>query len=257
MPEDLIVSRHSNAIRTLTRNRPRIMNALNLDVIYGLKRHLEESRSARDVRVIILQGAGKHFSSGADMALLNEGVSPSEALEWMRSFGKLIRTMRELPLPIIVKLRGVAAGGGANLALAGDFVIASHDTRFNEIFINIGLILDGGGTFFLPRLVGSVKARELALLGKEISGEDAASMGLIYKSVPDDKLDHEVETFAKILARKPQSAMAYIKEGLEGSLGMTLKESLQWEASHQAIMLQSNEHKEAVGRFFESRGKKE
>ncbi|MCP4667731.1 MAG: 2-(1,2-epoxy-1,2-dihydrophenyl)acetyl-CoA isomerase, partial [Deltaproteobacteria bacterium] len=153
------------------------------------------------------------------------------------------------------KVRGVAYGLGANIALAGDFVVASLDARFCEVFVNIGVILDGGGTYFLPRLVGLARAKELALLGEEISGKSAADMGLIYKSVPEEDLDRETEALAKKLAQKSPSAMALIKEGLEGSFDMSLKEALEWEAAHQAIMLQTREHKEAVESFLGSRGK--
>lgn len=163
--------------------------------------------------------------------------------------------MRELPQPIICKVRGVAYGVGANLALAGDFAICSHSARFCETFVNIGVIMDGGGTYFLPRLVGPAKAREIALLGEEIDGKTAASMGLIHKSFSDDDLDREVNALAHKLSEKSFPAVALIKEGLEGSLGMSLQQILEWEASHQSVMLQTSEHKEAVRLFLESRKK--
>jgi 2-(1,2-epoxy-1,2-dihydrophenyl)acetyl-CoA isomerase len=163
--------------------------------------------------------------------------------------------MREMRQPVISKVRGVAVGGGINLALAGDFVLASHDARLCEIFVHIGAILDGGGTYFLPRLVGMAKAKELALLGDFIDGKTAADMGLIYKSVPDGDLDRETETLAKRLTKRPLSALALIKEGLEGSFDMSLNKVLEWEAAHQSVLLQSKEHKEAVKAFLKSRGK--
>jgi 2-(1,2-epoxy-1,2-dihydrophenyl)acetyl-CoA isomerase len=150
-------------------------------------------------------------------------------------------------------LKGVAVGGGANLALAADFVVAAENTRFCEIFINIGAILDYGGHYFLPRLVGLAKARELAMLGDEIDGNTAASIGLIYKAVPEDQLETQVETLANTLAHKPPLALRLIKEGLENSFDMSLKQVLDWEAAHQSIALQTPEHKEIVKFFLESK----
>ena len=161
-----------------------------------------------------------------------------------------------MPQPIIAKVRGVAVGAGANLALASDFVLASEGARFCEVFVNIGVILDAGGTYFLPRLVGLARARELALLGEMVEAKRAAEIGLIYRSLPDQDLDRETENLAQKLSQKSSLAMALIKEGLEKSLDMTLDEVLEWEAAHQSIMLQTEEHQEAVRRFLKARGKK-
>jgi 2-(1,2-epoxy-1,2-dihydrophenyl)acetyl-CoA isomerase len=243
-------------IATLIINRPDVMNALNMDVINGLNEAFDKFSNDENVHVLILEGTGGNFSSGADMLLIHEERSCSEWLEVMKAFGRLIKTIRRVPKPVITKVRGVAVGGGCNLALAGDFVLASHNARFCEVFVNIGAILDGGGTYFLPRLVGIAKARELALLGDIIDGKTAASIGLIYKSVPDEDLDNEVDSLAERLLGKSPMAMALIKEGLEGSIDMTLEEVLEWEASHQAIMLQTKVLKDAVKDFLKSRGKK-
>jgi 2-(1,2-epoxy-1,2-dihydrophenyl)acetyl-CoA isomerase len=251
----LLIQRHER-ICTLKMNRPRIMNAINSAMIQKLQEAFDEISSDEEVRVVILEGAEGNFSAGADMRLLKEELGAPESFQGMKRLGRLIRTMRELPQPIICKVRGVAYGGGANLVLAGDFALASHNARFCEVFVNIGVILDGGGFYFLPRLVGLAKAREIALLGEEIDGKTAASIGLIYKSVPDEDLDHEVDTLAHKLSKKSLPAMTLIKKGLEGSLSMSLQEVLEWEASHQAVMFQTSEHKEAVRLFFESRKKR-
>jgi len=239
----------------VTIHRPEIMNAFNGAVSAGLMKAFEKISADRKTRVVVLQGAGGNFSSGADMHLLYAGAAPPERLQMMKGLSRLIVAMRELPQPIICKVRGVAYGVGANLALAGDFVIAAHDARICEVFVNIGVIMDGGGHYFLPRLVGLPKARELAMLGDEIDGRTATSMGLIYKSVPETALDAETEALARKLLLKSPAALALIKEGLEGSLNMTLREVMEWEASHQSIMLETREHKEAVKAFLRSRGK--
>jgi 2-(1,2-epoxy-1,2-dihydrophenyl)acetyl-CoA isomerase len=161
-----------------------------------------------------------------------------------------------MPQPVVTQLKGVAVGGGANLALTGDFVIAAENARFCEIFVNIGLIMDYGGTYLLPRLVGLAKARELAMLGNEIDGKTAAAMGLVYKSVPEVDIETEVASLTTTLAQKSPFALRLIKEGLEKSLDMSLKETLDWEAAHQSIALQTPQHKEIVQFFLDSKKNK-
>ncbi|MFH1242682.1 MAG: enoyl-CoA hydratase/isomerase family protein [Pseudomonadota bacterium] len=242
-------------IVTVTLHRPEVLNALNFEMITELHDLLSGLSSDKETRVVILEGAGGNFCSGADISLFLEETNAPEWLEGITLFSGLIRRLREIPQPVITKLRGVAVGGGANLALSGDFVIASHEARFRENFIHIGAILDGGGTYFLPRLVGLVKARELALLGDEIDGKTAASIGLIYKSVPDDELDQEVSNLARTLSQRPFAPMSLIKQGLEESLDRSLSQVLEWESAYQTIMLQTREHKDRVRSFLELRGK--
>ena len=232
------------------------MNALNRDVSLELMAAFEQIAADDDIHVVILEGAGGNFSTGADFALFDENHSVTEWLEGMQFLSRLIRRIREVPQPVISKLRGAAYGGGSNLALAADFVIAAHDARFCENFIHIGTILDTGGTYFLPRLVGLVRAREIAFLGEEITGKTAASMGLICKSVPNDELDVEVMTLAEKLSQKSLKALALIKQGLETSFDNSLKEIMDWEAAHQSIMLQSPEHKAIVKMFLDIKKQK-
>ena len=250
MAEDIVLSETHDTICTLTLNRPGIMNAVSHEMLTAFQEALACIADDEKIRVVILTGAGNHFSSGADMLLLDQADYSPEMLKFMRRLRKLIMGIRELPQPVICKVRGVAYGVGANTALAGDFVLASHDARFCEVFVNIGTVLDGGGTYFLPRLVGLAKARELALLGDEFDGRAAAQMGLIYGSVPDADLDKTVDGLAEKLAQKPPLALALIKEGLENSFDMTLSQVLEWEAAHQSIMLQSRENREIVKMFL-------
>lgn len=253
MSEKTVLINKTNKICTLTLNRPKKMNALNQELSIELMAAFEQLASDDDIHAIILEGTGGNFSTGADFALFDENHSVAEWLDGMQFLTRLIRKIREVPQPVIAKLRGAAYGGGSNLALAADFVIAAHDTRFCENFIHIGTILDTGGTYFLPRLVGLVKAREIAFLGEEITGKTAASMGLIYKSVSDDKLDNEVMALAEKLAQKSLKALSLIKQGLETSFDNSLKEVMDWEGAHQAIMLQSPEHKAVVQMFLDAR----
>lgn len=255
MPNPAVTVETRGGVCTITMNRPTFMNAYNGDIDSGLHETFGKVAADREVRVVVLTGAGGNFSAGADMFLLNQESEPGEQLFMMKGLARLMRAMRTLPQPIVAKVRGVAYGVGSNLALATDFVVAADTARICEVFVNIGVVLDGGGTYFLPRLVGLAKARELAMLGEEIDGKAAAAMGLIYKSVPEKDLDREVDELVRKLCRKSPSALALIKEGLEGSLEMDLDQVLEWEASHQSIMLQTREHKEAVRQFLKSRGK--
>jgi 2-(1,2-epoxy-1,2-dihydrophenyl)acetyl-CoA isomerase len=256
MPTQPVLVQKKDKVATLTLNRPEVMNAMSNDMIVGLRDAVKDLAADESVNVVVLKGAGDHFCSGADLSLFSESIPPDEWLVAMKGVGKIVRTLREMPQPVIAMLKGVAVGGGANLALAGDFVIAADNARFCEIFVNIGLILDYGGTYFLPRLVGLTKARELAMLGNEIDGKTAASIGLVYKSVPEDEIEKEVAALATTLAQKPPLALRLIKEGLEKSFDMSLKQVLDWEAAHQSIALQTPEHKEIVKLFLASKKNK-
>jgi len=251
-----VLVQKKDKIATLTLNRPDVMNAMSKDMIEGLWDAVKDLAADESVQVVVLKGAGDHFCSGADINLFSENIPPDEWLVAMKGVGKIVRTLREMPQPVIAMLKGVAVGGGANLALAGDFVVAAETARFCEIFVNIGLIMDYGGHYFLPRLVGLTRARELAMLGNEIDGKTAAAIGLVYKSMPEEQLEQEVENLANTLAQKPPLALRLIKEGLEKSFDMSLKQVLDWEAAHQSIALQTPQHKEIVKLFLASKGSK-
>jgi 2-(1,2-epoxy-1,2-dihydrophenyl)acetyl-CoA isomerase len=243
-------------IASIILNRPNVMNAMSKEMIMGLRDVMQEIAADEGIQVLIVKGAGDHFCSGADLNLFTENISSYEWITAMKGVGQIVKTMREMPQPVIAMLKGVAVGGGANLALAADFVIAAENARFCEIFINIGAVMDYGGHYFLPRLVGLAKARELAMLGNEIDGKTAAAVGLVYKSVPEEALENEVASLAAALSQKPPLALRLIKEGLEKSFDLSLEEVLNWEAAHQSIALQTPEHKAIVNMFLEAKGKK-
>lgn len=254
MPEQPVLIEKEGYLATVIINRQEVMNALNRETLELLLSAFKQLASDEAVQVITLEGAGADFSAGADMTLLNEVRATSQWYYFLKNVGNdLILTIRTMPKPVICKVRGNAYGFGVGLALAGDFVVASENARFCEVFVNLGVTLDGGSSYFLPRLVGLVKARELALLGNVIDGKTAASVGLIYRAVPEKSLDEEVASLIQILAEKSPQALANIKEALEGSLTRTLEAGLEWEASHQAIFLESKEHKEAVRKFLSVR----
>ncbi len=256
MTEQKILTRKTGPVCTLAMNSSGKMNAMDQDMIRELQSALDSLDSDPGTRVVVLEGAGGNFCSGADLSLLGSGVGAADARGVMKRIGRLIRTLRELPQPVISKVRGVAYGGGANLALAGDFVMASHTARISQAFVNVGLSLDCGGTYFLPRLLGMARARRFALLGEELDGRTAASIGLIYQSFADNELDQEVDFLASSLSRKPLPSLSVIKKGLNRSFNMTLDEALEWEAAQQSILLQGEEHRKALQAVLQAKRKK-
>lgn len=256
MPETTVLISKQGKVCTLTMNRPYIKNAWTVEFVEELLDALRSVGRDKAVHVIVLEGAGRDFSSGADFALFKANLSAAVWLDGMRTVKDLIMAIRGIPQPVIAKVRGVAIGGGANLALAADFVVAAEDARICENFSNIGIVVDAGGNYFLPRLVGLAKARELAYLGDMLSGRAAADMGLIYKAVPEAELDTAVDALARRLAAKSRSVMALIKEALDTSFEMSLQTTLEWEAGHQSVVIQSEELKTAVNLYLESRKKK-
>jgi len=254
--EETVLVDVRNRVCTLTLNRPEVMNAFSEQMLDDFQEALDRIGMDEEVNVVVLQGAGGNFSSGAELSPRNYSLSHDDLHEIMERLGRWVQTVRDLRQPVISKVRGMAVGGGANLALSGDFVLAAHEAKFIQPFIHIGLMTDLGGTYFLPRLVGLAKARELAMLGDRLSGRDAAAIGLIYKSLPDDELDGAVAALAGTLAQKAPTAMALIKKGLDKSHDMSLEEVLAWEAERQTERIRSAEHQEAVIQFIQSRSKK-
>jgi enoyl-CoA hydratase/carnithine racemase len=252
---DHVMLRKNGGLCTILLNRPSVMNAVDGGMVATLRKVFQAIGEDEDIQVVVLEGAGGNFCAGGDMAWLGEEKSAPEYLTVMRAISCMINGLREIPQPVLCKVRGAAVGGGANLALSCDFVVASHTARFQEVFIHVGAGLDAGGTFFLPRLVGLAKAREMAMLGEAIDGKAAAGMGLIYKSVNNESLDGEVAELVKTLAAKSSKALASIKQGLDASLDMSLAEVLEREAVHQSILFQTTGHKQAVKRFLKSRRK--
>ncbi len=230
------------------------MNALTSEMLSSLLAAFEELGADPDIRVIVLEGAGGNFSTGADMSLLNASAEPLQSFLHMKDpVGKLILTIKKTPQPVICKVRGNAVGYSVGLVLAGDFAIAADNAKFCEAFVNLGISLDGGASYFLPRLLGMAKAKEIALLGDVISGKEAASLGLIYKSVPEEELDSQTKLLIERLLSKSGKAISSIKESLEKNADADLETALDREAAHQAVLLAGDEIKAAVKLFQDSR----
>jgi 2-(1,2-epoxy-1,2-dihydrophenyl)acetyl-CoA isomerase len=253
-----VLYQQHGGIVTLTLNRPETLNAMNEAMMGELERILIELEADAGVRAVVLTGAGRAFSSGGDHKRGAEEVPPSffegdRGGALIERLNRCILRMQRLPKPIIGSINGVAAGAGMNIALATDLRIASETARFGEVFARVGLVPDGGGTYFLPRLVGSAKAMEMILLADIIDAQEALRIGLVNRVVPAEQLEQETLKLAERLAQGPTVAYGLAKTGLYQGLGMSLEDLLNMEARNQAIAARTPDRAEGVAAFREKR----
>jgi 2-(1,2-epoxy-1,2-dihydrophenyl)acetyl-CoA isomerase len=256
MAYDYILLSITDGVARLTLNRPDRLNSFNDAMHAEVRDALELLRIDESVRVLLLTGAGRGFCAGQDLS--DRAVAPgSPAVDLgasiERNYRPLVLALRALPMPVVCAVNGVAAGAGANLALACDIVIATRSASFIQAFSRIGLIPDSGGTYFLPRLVGDARAMGLAMLGDKLSAEDAAAWGLIWKCVDDEAFAAEVDTLAKRLALAPTRALAAIKDTLRASSRNTLEAQLDLERDVQRELGRSDDYSEGVAAFLAKR----
>ena len=240
----------------ITLNRPDKLNAFNPEMHQRLKAALERARDEPEVRVVLLTGAGRAFCAGQDLAErdVSAGAAPIDLSVTIGSYyNPLVRRMRELPKPIVCAVNGIAAGAGANIALACDLVLAARSASFLQSFSRIGLLPDSGGTWFLPRLAGSARAMGLALLADKLPAEDAEHWGLIWKAVDDARLMDEAQAIARILADGPTKAYGLIKKALHASAGNSLDAQLDLERDLQREAGLSEDYREGVAAFMQKR----
>jgi len=245
----------AEGIARITLNRPEKLNAFNTAMHADLRGALEQTRRGA-ARVLILTGAGRAFSSGQDLAdrTVVAGGAPLDLGATIdATYNPLIRGLRELPCPVIAAVNGAAAGAAANVALACDLVIAAKSASFIQAFGKIGLLPDSGGTWILPRLVGSARALGLALTGERLSAEQAAAWGMIWRCVEDTELAPTVDELARQLAAAPTLAIARTKEAMYGSWQRTLSEQLDVERDLQRELGASADFREGVAAFLEKR----
>jgi 2-(1,2-epoxy-1,2-dihydrophenyl)acetyl-CoA isomerase len=243
-------------IARLTLNRPDKLNSFTVAMHEEIRTALEQIKADRSVRVLVLTGAGRAFCAGQDLA--DESVAPGvgkvdlgAAID--KYYGPLVLALRALPLPVICAVNGVAAGAGANLPLACDIVLAARSASFIEAFCKLGLIPDTGGTYFLPRALGTARAMGLALLGDRLSAEQAANWGLIWKCVDDDQLAAETEALAQHFAQAPTIGLARIKQALYASAANTLEQQLDLERNLMRELGMTHDYREGVAAFTERR----
>jgi len=241
-------------IARITLNRPKAYNSFNREMALALQKALDDCHGDSKVRLIVIQGAGKAFSAGQDLVeVTDQAQNPGFEKILEEHYGPIIRKIRTTEKPIIAAVNGVAAGAGANIALACDIVIASEKASFIQAFSAIGLIPDSGGTFFLPRLIGFQKASALAMLGDKVSAEEAERLGMIYKVIKDGDFDQEVERLAARMAKMPTKGLALTKKAFNQALSNSLDEQLKAESKLQIEAGQTHDYQEGVAAFLEKR----
>jgi 2-(1,2-epoxy-1,2-dihydrophenyl)acetyl-CoA isomerase len=224
-------------IWTITLNRPRVLNAMTLEMFSLLQEEIARAAAEPAVEVVLLRGAGGNFCSGADLSILAALRDPAQADESLTVINAFLTQLHHMPKPVIALVEGAAVGAGLNLALHADFVIAARDAVLQEPFVQIGLTTDFGGTYLLPRLVGMAQAKRLALLGEKISGSEAERIGLIYKAVDAAEIEQEAQQLINALRRLPRHALAVTKAGLTACLEKNLEQSLAWEKEQQPKLI--------------------
>jgi 2-(1,2-epoxy-1,2-dihydrophenyl)acetyl-CoA isomerase len=242
-----------NGIAYITLNRPDKLNAFNRDMALLLQARLDEAASLHEVRCVYLTGAGKGFCAGQDLAEVADPEGPGMQKILSEHYNPIITRIRHMPKPVVAAVNGVAAGAGANMALACDVVVAARSASFIQAFSKIGLIPDSGGTYLLPRLVGWQKASALMMLGEKLSADEAERIGMLYKVMDDVGFAEESKNIAATLAKLPTRALAYIKHALNLSATNHLEAQLQLEDEYQQKAAATNDFKEGVKSFLEKR----
>jgi 2-(1,2-epoxy-1,2-dihydrophenyl)acetyl-CoA isomerase len=246
----------AGGIARITLNRPDRLNSFTAAMHAELREALGRVAGDRDMRVLLLTGAGRGFCAGQDLS--DRAVAPGQApvdlgASIENNYRPLVLALRALPLPVVCAVNGVAAGAGANIALACDLVIATKSASFVQPFCRLGLVPDSGGTYFLPRLVGTARAMGLALLGEKLHAEQAAEWGLIWKCVDDAEFGATVEATLAHFAQAPTRGMAGIRRALQASAANTLEAQLDLERDLQRELGYSADYREGVAAFLEKR----
>ncbi len=256
MSYEHILFASEGGIARLTLNRPDRLNSFNDAMHAEVRDALARVKADATTRVLLLTGAGRGFCAGQDLG--DRAVAPGEApvdlgASIERNYKPLVLGLRALPMPVVCAVNGVAAGAGANLALACDIVIAAKSASFIQAFCKLGLVPDSGGTYFLPRLVGHARALGLALLGEKLSAEQAAQWGLIWQCVDDAELPAATEKLLAHFAQAPTRGLAAIKEALQASAGNSLPAQLDVERDLQRMLGNGDDYREGVAAFAAKR----
>ena len=257
-PQYIQAELNAAGILTVTLNRPAVFNALNVPMLEELLQIFQQEAARPDVRCVILTGAGRGFCAGQDLeerrAFVEGTAEPPSLGESLRvRYNPLILAIRQLPKPVVGAVNGVAAGAGCSLALACDLRFSSDNATFVESFVKVGLGLDSGSSFMLPRLVGLARAFELAMLGERLNAATAEQYGLVNRVFPADQLLPETHALARKLTAAPSQALARIKRALNFGLSHDLATALEFEATEQEEAAHHLEYKEGLAAFFEKR----
>lgn len=242
------------AVATILLNRPEVFNSFNREMALEFQDVLDRCEADNGVRVIVLTGSGKAFCAGQDLKEVTDPeINPGFRKILEEHYNPIIKRLRAIKKPVIGAVNGVAAGAGANIALACDIVVAHQKVSFIQAFSLIGLVPDSGGTYTLPRLIGFQKAQALAMLGDKISAEEAEAMGMIYKAVPLEDFESTISNLAFKLSKMPTKALGMIKELFNASMSNTLDEQLAMESEYQIEAAQTEDYAEGVAAFIEKR----
>jgi 2-(1,2-epoxy-1,2-dihydrophenyl)acetyl-CoA isomerase len=242
-------------VQRITLNRPEKLNAFNPAVHKGLADAMTRAEADAAIRCLLITGAGRGFCAGQDLKERDmKAAGPMDLGSGLETwYNPLVKRMRALPKPIVCAVNGVAAGAGANFALACDIVLAARSASFIQAFVKIGLVPDCGGTYFLPRLAGTQRAMALAMTGDRLSAEDAERYGIVWKTVDDDKLMAEAMKLATGLAAGPTRSLGLIKQAMYASAGNTLAAQLDVERDLQREIGKGDDYREGVTAFLEKR----
>jgi len=254
MSEQVLLVEHPGAVAVVTMNRPKAKNALDAALLSALRDSLQQLGEDAATRAIVLTGAGGAFCAGADLkAAMTDPEAFSNLDQTMTRYHSVIRAIVNAPKPVIAMVEGPAVGFGCDMALACDMRFLATDAYLEERFVKIGLMPDGGGSFWLPRLVGLGKAMELMLTGDRISADQALALGLANRVVGSDVLRDETMKLADKLSKGPPLAFAAIKQAVRASLGGTIDDALDRERAGQTKLLQSNDCMEGVMAWMQKR----
>lgn len=248
-----ILSQQTGGVLKLSLNRPDKFNCFNRAMTLELQQQLDKAASDDTVRCVLLTGEGKAFCAGQDLSEAIDPQGPGIKNIVEEHYNPIILKIRNLEKPVVCAVNGVAAGAGANIALACDVVVAAQSASFIQAFSKIGLIPDSGGTFFLPRIVGFQKALALAMLGDKVTATDALQMGMIYKLFADESLQIEALQLAETLANMPTKALGLTKKLFNQSLFNSLEKQLQAEGVEQIKAASTHDYQEGVNAFLEKR----
>jgi 2-(1,2-epoxy-1,2-dihydrophenyl)acetyl-CoA isomerase len=250
---NFITSEQKNNVLIIKLNRPDKFNSFNREMAFELHNALDNAENNENIRAIVLTGTGKAFCAGQDLAEAIDPNGPGIAKIVDEHYNPIILRLRSIEKPIIAAVNGVAAGAGANIALACDIVTATFSASFIQAFSKIGLIPDSGGTFFLPRLIGFQKASALMMLGDKVAATDAQQMGMIYKVFSDETFMDDVLKLAETLSNMPTKAIGFTKRLLNQSLNNDLNAQLRQEGNLQVEAANTSDYKEGVNAFLEKR----
>ncbi len=241
-------------IARITLATPTNMNALSAAMFADLLPLLEQVGQDDKVRVVVITGEGRAFCAGGDLAEMKEGFDGNYGFyKHMELANRFTVALAELPKPVIAQVNGAATGAGMNMALAADIAIAADNAKFSEIFGNVGLVPDVGGTYLLPRVVGRAKAKEIVMTYRMITAQEALDLGIVNRVIPAAELEAEVDKLAQRIAKGPTFALALGKKLINRSFEVDIRTALDMECMAQALAGNSEDHKEGVAAFFEKR----